>query len=51
MPFPNWEDRISENEAIKVRKYAKIIGDGCHEKDCFWRGYKMEMCFVMWGGG
>ena len=47
MPFPDWKDRIWEQEARKVVKKGEVIGDGCHFKDCFWRGYRHgDKCYL-----
>jgi hypothetical protein len=42
MAFPDWKDRIPQEEAKLIRDNAEFVGDGCHEKDCFWRGYRLE---------
>lgn len=41
MAFPNYKDRLPEDEALIILDNAEIIGDGTHEKDCFWRGYRL----------
>ena len=47
MPFPDWEDRVWEQVARKVRKEGEVVGDGTHFKDCFWRGYRHEgKCYL-----
>ncbi len=42
-----WGDRLSKEEAVKIRNEAKFMGDGCHEKDCFWRGYRLHDRFFI----
>lgn len=41
MGFPNYKDRLPEDEAMTVRDNAEVIGDSTCEKDCFWRGYRV----------
>lgn len=42
MGFPDWGYRLPEKEARRVRDAAEVMGEGCHQKDCFWRGYRMD---------
>lgn len=47
MGFPDFKDRISESYAKVIRDIAKVVGDGATQKDCFWRGYRLEeRCFI-----
>lgn len=38
----NDNKRIPEEQAHRVIAEGKWVGDGCHEKDCFWRGYRHD---------
>ena len=36
----DWHERIPQNQALSVISLGEHVGDGCHVKDCFWRGYR-----------
>jgi hypothetical protein len=47
MAFPEWTDRLSEDVARDIRDNGEFVSDGCHVKDCFWRGYRHKgKCYV-----
>ncbi len=47
MPFPDWKDKIYEQDARKVVEEGEVAGDAGHFKDCFWRGYRHEgKCYI-----
>ena len=47
MTFPNWNDKLQKDEAVEIQTKAEFMGDGCHEKDCFWRGYRLHDRFFI----
>ena len=47
MNFPDWGSRISRDLANDIIAGVKQLGDGCYEKDCFWRGYQLQDKFYL----
>lgn len=45
--FPDWNERVSKEEAQNIINKGQHIGDGCFVKDCFWRGYDFEGRFFI----
>jgi hypothetical protein len=37
-----WDKRLPEDDGKKIINAGQRLGEGCHEKDCYWSGYLFE---------
>jgi hypothetical protein len=38
----DWSKRLPKEEGTNIIDNAKRLGEGTHEKDCYWSGYEKD---------